>query len=288
MTCLSISLDDLHRLMNVAPDLPMKQVYQLAAWIAELRAESTLHVGADFASSPDTTVIRFWAPDEDPAEDTISITKVPIDRASQEVQSPDIQAHEPDHEAAPEPAPEPAPVPAPKTEPKSILKPVANHARPFTDAEDLRIFDMKNAGKTVAEISEVLGRTEASINYRWYKRLKGADVEMLRKRVAPPKSTPQPGEAARLTARQRSFAAELMRLGDDFAPEDDLYLAREMAEGTAAAVVADQLGCEPADVARRWQRMVAIEEFAPLSAGKKDTGHSDLIAALAFLAVQPA
>lgn len=271
MTELSISLADLHRLSRSAPDLPMQQAYPLAVWIAELRLMS---VAVPDDASPDTRAMVIKV--IDPSPDI-------VDEARPEDIIPDAPAPQ---TSASRPA-----VPEPKPDQRSIFKPAARHNQPFSDEEDLRIWDMKNAGKTVADIAAELGRTHAAINHRWYKNLQNVDIAALRARLDPaPSATvpvaPRPAavQAFQLTARQREIAAQVMKLPAVLSPSDDLFIARSVDQKLPFGAIADAIKQPIALVRSRWDKLTGINEMVPASAKSAGEPNADLVAVLVCLA----
>ena len=94
---------------------------------------------------------------------------------------------------------------------------------------------------------------------------------------------PMSSQARPMTGAQRDLMVRIMRLGDDFTPQDDFYLVEEILGRTPLDVIADHLGCDIAAVKNRW---VALVGFDPT---KRPGGlplqlQSDLVAVLRVLA----
>lgn len=94
---------------------------------------------------------------------------------------------------------------------------------------------------------------------------------------------PMSSQARPMTGAQRDLMVRIMRLDDDFTPQDDLYLVEAILGRTPLDVIADHLGCDIAAVKNRW---VALVGFDPTKrpGGMPLQLQSDLVAVLRVLA----
>lgn len=90
--------------------------------------------------------------------------------------------------------------------------------------------------------------------------------------------------SGRLTSRQSRLVDHLGRLGNDsFLPEDDLFLAEQLARGVPGNVVADQLGCDLKTAGLRFRAM-QTEEIVNAKGVLTIDGQADLLVALRYRA----
>ncbi|WP_305291218.1 SANT/Myb-like DNA-binding domain-containing protein [Paracoccus wurundjeri] len=157
--------------------------------------------------------------------------------------------------------------------------------RTWSEQDDEQLIRLKMAGMTWGAIAAELDRTSRSAEQR-YLRLKKAGAVTDQKDSSPmpepvaetpkPQSDPKPitpaplivrdttrvsdiGDLSHLTIRQRALVMHLANLNDDFAPIDDLDIIEGLMEGKKTTVIADELGCRPDDVNKRWRAMLTTD-----------------------------
>lgn len=154
---------------------------------------------------------------------------------------------------------------------------------PWTEDEKAKARQLRDKGLKYSQIADEMKRPIRSVSSMFHrdklpasaptpaprpalvKPAPGPGAGVMAKPISPaPKAdpvvapTPTPAPAA-LTGAQRDMMARLMRLDDDFTPEDDLYLAGAIISRTPLDVIADQLGCDSATVRTRWCKLLGFD-----------------------------
>lgn len=308
MTDLPVKFTDLERLAAIAPQMPAHQVVDVLRWIADIGAEASLRAARP-ADPPVSAFLRVV----DVAEDAPDPTPQLAAPAPAPAAAPPV--------AVSRPATAPAPAPAPKPEP-ARHKPPASSPPGWTVAEVRQALEMHNRGRTAAVIAANLGRPVGGTQFMLRKlaggwRPKGWTGAAPEPAPKPAPSVPAPSQAApapsapvaptapapvvaparaapkhapvpppdtsALTVAQRDMMARIMRLDDDFTPEDDFYLAESIIGRKPLDVIGDQLGCDVATVRARW---VALLGFDPKTRPDRMTldHQANLVAVLRVLA----
>lgn len=95
------------------------------------------------------------------------------------------------------------------------------------------------------------------------------------------------GDLAALTARQRRLVLHLDALSDDFAPIDDADIAEGLTSRRKSEAIADEMGCAPRDVVKRWKSMLTddvVNRFGQVTID----GQADLLLAVRHLSAMAA
>lgn len=301
---LTVPLADLDRLAQIVPDMPARQVAEMMRWIAEI-SPAQVYSLAPAMVIPDTVLHTL-----DMGDGRVLTSPDPI---PEPLGAPD---------AAPAPArsyfeEKRAEIAAAKkvgpAQTNATAKPDLLDQTPkgWSFSEIETALAMHNTGQTYAAIAEKLGRPVPGTGFMMRKlqrgwRPKGWDEFQAGKQapvaaepqpkavVAEPISPtpkaeptavekPAPAAPSTLTGDQRDLMAQIMRLDDDFTPQDDLYLVDAILGRTPLDVIADQLGCDIQMVKHRW---VALVGFDPKTrpGGIPLQHQSDLVAVLRVLA----
>lgn len=237
-----VSLADLERVADIAPDMPARQVAEMMRWIAEIQEEQVLRRKLHDAQSP--------APAETAPEDhPIFLQPDPVapDRAG----------------------------------------------LPWEDYEVQIALDMIQKGATISTIAARLGRPVPATGKQLEKLRRGWRPRSVPKHPAPvtppdPVVAPRPPKLSLvMTGAQRDLMARVMRLEDDFTPQDDLYLVEAILGRRPLDVIADQLGCDQAAVKARWQALLGFDPKVRKGGVPLDL-QSDLVVVLRQLAGEAA
>lgn len=212
MSELMIRLSDLEQVATYLPDIALREAVPVMAMIAALRADGDggWCMGIDLASGPDEPIIMVEGPET---------------AAAIEAQVPDARV-----EVRPEPEAEP-------DAPAEVPDPPA-HGTAFSAREDLRIAEMRRAGKTFGQIAEALGRKISGVQFRWYKKLSGTSIDKLRK--AADQDAPSPAD--RPSARHST----------PYNSAEDLQLAELRRAGQSFAEIATAMGRTTSSIEGRW------------------------------------
>ena len=203
---------------------------------------------------------------------------------------------------AADPEPPAPPPPAPQVKIVAGQEDAARAGMPWTDAEKARAIAMKGEGLTARHIAGILNRPVFATRHMLGKLVKeGAEVGRVDDAAPEPVPADQegpkddepdeaepaqePAAPRRLTGRQQRLVDHLGRLGDDFEPSDDLWLAESLAKGINLSVIADQLGCDLATARGRYRAMLVTEIRSPSGSITID-GQADLLAALRYRAAE--
>lgn len=270
----TIPLADLDRLAKIAPDMPAHQVAQAMRWIAELQPLAQ-------TASPIITIAPIPNPAPEPAPDDAALAAFDAAIAADGPMLPPV---------APQPVDPPVSAP-----------PVRVDQRPkaWTHDEVRTALDMRNKGQAVPAIASRLGRPVPGTAFMLHKLRGGlrpagyADkpAETTQPAQSPtatvPTVKPSPMPSHSLTDAQRKIMARVMRMDDDFTPQDHLYLVEGIIGKMPLNVIADQLGCDIPAARSRWIALVGYDPTKDPS-GWPVQEQRDLVAVLLVLASEAA
>ena len=214
----------------------------------------------------------------DAVSDLATETSEPVDEATERCAECQREDCDPEGKCRyPDCEPEPNPTPSAKHD--GTDTPPPNWASPnWTADEDLHVWKMRDAGKTMREIAQALGRSEKAVSVRFYKRIKPA-MEGGAASPAPtqppptaPEREPKPQEPEAPQAAEpkpgyagpedpldnpRAMRRHLERLGSTafWTPSNDLFLVEQVGRGRKLKDVAEDMGATKADAAARFRQL---------------------------------